>query len=322
MNIAMIGSWHVHSDEYVEDAIKNEKSNVVSVWDDDTARGKAFAEKHSLSFIENLDDILNDRSIDSVIVCSATNLHEEIMIKIANAKKNIFTEKVLTFTMDSAKKVCDAVDESDKVFTISFPHRTFGKVKYLKNLVDGGSLGKITYMRVRNVHGGSIDNWLPEHFYNKEMCGGGAMMDLGAHPMYLLSWFMGKPRNITSTFTNVTDRAVEDNAVSVIEFDNGAIGVSETGFVSKNYPYMIEISGTLGGAMIVGNTVTYCNESTNNEWVTAVDVPINEASPINQWIDCVVSGGKSPFDTNDAFLLTQLMEGAYISHEKNIRYVY
>ena len=41
------------------------------------------------------------------------------------------------------------------------------------------------------------------------------MMDLGAHPMYTLNWFMGEPKTVTSQFTNVTPRAVEDNAVSV-----------------------------------------------------------------------------------------------------------
>ena len=121
-------------------------------------------------------------------------------------------------------------------------------------MLDSGKLGRVTYARVRNVHNGSSADWLPPHFYDKAQCGGGAMIDLGAHPMYTLYWLLGAPKTITSTFTAVTNRGVEDNAVSVIEFENGAIGVSETGFVSECNPYTLEISGTDGSLMIHGES--------------------------------------------------------------------
>ena len=71
-----------------------------------------------------------------------------------------------------------------------------------------GKLGKLNYVRVRKAHNGATGNWLPA-FYDPIACGGGAMVDLGAHPMYLLCDFLGEPRFVQSAFTFVTGRAVE-----------------------------------------------------------------------------------------------------------------
>lgn len=322
MKVAVIGTWHVHTDEYTKAIVDNKNSELVCVWDPSEEKGKDFAEKYGVPFVANYSDILNNKGIDSVMVCTATNEHIDVIPAAAKAGKNIFTEKVLCFTEAQAKEVCKEIEKAGVKFTISFPHRTMPKVRFLKELCDSGSLGKITYVRVRNVHNGATANWLPPHFYDKSQCGGGAMMDLGAHPMYLLNWFLGDPKAISSTFTSVTGKPVEDNAVSVIEFEGGAIGVSETGFVAANYPYVFEVSGTDGAAMIVGDNVSYCNKDTDNKWIQAEKLPDAVPLPINAWIDDVSQGKEPPFGTKDAIGLSKMMEGAYISFEKGVKHVY
>ena len=115
------------------------------------------------------------------------------------------------------------------------------------------------------------------------------MMDLGAHPMYLIGWLMGKPREMSSAFTYVTGREVEDNSVSVMKYPCGAIAVSETGFVSQNSPYVLELYGTAGSLMIVGSDIKLVSGETNNEWVTPTDLPEALPSPIAQFVDGVPS---------------------------------
>ncbi len=322
MKIAIIGTWHVHTDEYAKAVVENEKSELVCAYDPDPTRGKVFAQKYDIPFISDYNEILCNEEIEGVVISTATNEHPEVIKAAAKSGKHIFTEKVFAFTTKEAEEMACDVDKFGGKFTIALFHRTLSKVICLKELQDSGVLGEITYMRVRNVHNGSIAGWLPPHFYDKEQCGGGAMMDLGAHPMYLLDWFMGEPISINSIFTSVTGKPVEDNAVCTIEFANGAIGVSETGFVSSNYPYMIELSGTKGGAMIVGETVSYCCEKTENKWVTIDNLPENMPRPIHLWIDAVKNDTDAPFTTKDAINLTKLMEGAYISHEKGIKHIY
>jgi predicted dehydrogenase len=180
--------------------------------------------------------------------------------------------------------------------------------------VKSGALGRITYARMRNVHNGSIADWLPAHFYDKEQCGGGAMIDLGAHPMYLLYWLLGEPKTIQSVFTNITGHEVEDNAVSVIEFDKGAIGVSETGFVSKYNPATLEISGTKG-ALFIRNGVMYATEETGGKWIAPDQLPPALPSPLIQWVEGKKASEDVTFGIEDAIMLTRMMEAAYKSYQ-------
>lgn len=315
MKAAILGTWHVHTEEYTRGIEKDPSSELIKIWDADENRAKDFAEKHGVPYTADLDEILNDTNIDSVVVCTATNEHYDVITRAAKAGKNIFTEKVLEFTTEKAQEMKEIIDESGVKFTISFPHLTFPALRYAKKFLDEGKIGDVTYARVRNVHSGASDGWLPEYFFDKEQCGGGAMMDLGAHPMYILGYYLGDPVSVSSTFTSVTGKAVEDNAVSVLEFANGVIGVSETGFVSKNFPYTIEFSGTDGGLIVRGKEVTYCCKDTEYEWVKAEDLPEEQPLPIHQWISAVENDTEAPFGTDMAVKLTKFMDGAYRSHE-------
>lgn len=322
MKVAVIGTWHVHTKEYTQALIDNANVSEVFVWDKDAEKGKVFAQDYNISFIKNYDDILNNKDIDSVAICTATSEHPEIIKQAAKAGKHIFTEKVLAFTEKDAIEISDEIEQFGGKFTIAYFQLNLAKINCLRELIAKGIFGDITYMRVRNVHAGASNGWLPAHFFDKETCGGGAMMDLGAHPMYLLNHFMGEPVSITSIFTKITGKEVEDNAVCTIEFKNGAIGVSESGFVSSNDPFMLELSGLEGCAIIMDNEVSYRTNSTDNKWVKVEDLPDELPRPIHYWIDAVVNDTQAPYGLKEAIGLSKLMEGAYISYETGKKHTY
>ena len=143
-------------------------------------------------------------------------------------------------------------------------------------------------------------------------CGGGAMIDLGAHPMYLLCALLGEPVSVKSTFTQMSGRGVEDNAVSLLEFENGAIGVSETGFMSVGYPFTIELGGTKGALLMRNQNVCWCCEETGNQWVDVAELPEKRPSPLAQWAMAEKPEDISPdFNIEVAVRLTRVMEAAY-----------
>lgn len=322
MKIAVIGAWHVHTMEYATAIQKNENAELACLWDDDQARGEQTAKQLGIPFEPDLDAIWADGSIDGVQITTATYQHHDVLIAAAKAKKHIFTEKVLAFTNEEAEEIAKAVKESGVKFTISYPHKTWPTLKAAKELVTSGKLGKITYARVRDAHNGSTANWLPPHFYDASQTGGGAMIDLGAHPMYTLRWFMGDPVSVVSQFTQVTGRGVEDNAVSVLEFENGAIGVSETGFVTVGMPYVLEMSGTEGSLMVHNDRLEYACAETDHKLVEKKDLPAPSAMPIDAWIDAVVHGGEAPNGIEDAVALTRFMVGAYEAQKTGKKYIF
>ncbi len=312
MKIAMVSSWHVHAKGYGKEFKEMPGCEIVAVWDENPAAGREWAEELGCAFVENYDDLLADANIDGVVISSPTSMHPDLMVKAANAGKHIFTEKVLAIKLEDALKIKEAVVANGVKFAISFPHRCRADILLAKQMQDSGALGELTYARVRNVHNGSIANWLPPHFYNKEQCGGGAMIDLGAHSIYLMEWFLGKPTRVVSAFTNYTPRDVEDNAVTVLSYANGAIGVAETGFVSVHTPFVLELGGTKG-SLTVRNGVTYATEETGGKWVEASGSEYPAALPnaLQQWVSAFNDGTEILFDLDLAVSLTEVMAMAY-----------
>ena len=205
----------------------------------------------------------------------------------------------------------EAVKRNRTGFVISLPWKYSRPCAAVKAAADSGVLGKLNYLRFRNCHSGSTANWLPSHFYNAAQCGGGAMIDLGAHGMYLTHWILGLPETASSVFTLAhrspknTD-GVEDNAVTVMGFPGGAIAVNETGFVSGVSPVVLEVFGENGFVRMEDGRVTLRVGSEETE------LPLSEAcpAPIVQFLTGNILPGCG---IEEATALTRMMEMAYSS---------
>lgn len=313
MNIAVASYWHVHAEGYSKEIITKTKSRLTAIWDEDPERGIKYANQFGVAFHKSYDTLLADETIEGIVITSATSEHKKLILKAINAGKKIFSEKVLALTAADCAEIKEALEKHGAGITLSLVKKCNREFLFAKQMIQTGALGRITYARMRNVHNGSIGNWLPAHFYDREKCGGGAMIDLGAHPMYLLNWLLGVPETVQSLFTDITGRGVEDNAVSIIEFDNGAIGVSETGFVSNYNPATLEINGT-DGCLLVRNGVSYANKESGGKWVTPEELPAELPSPIVQWANDEWNKEGVTFGIDDATMLTRMIEAAYKSH--------
>ncbi|MBQ8474985.1 MAG: Gfo/Idh/MocA family oxidoreductase [Clostridia bacterium] len=307
--IALLGLWHVHSEWYYN-CVKD-ISEVVGVYDDDPQRLEKFCNEYGLHAFNSEEELLASDA-DGVIVCNATCDHTESMIKIAEAGKDIFTEKVLAITNEECERIAEAVRRNDVKFVISLVFKAFAPQLTVKKVADSGELGKITSVRYRNCHSGSSDGWLPPHFYDKKQCGGGAMMDLGAHGMYLIDWILGEPDTYSSTFSYIYGHEVEDNAVTVMGYKNGAIAINETSFVNSCCPETYEVCGEKGKVYYrkgpdIQPTVYKATEATDKKWVEVPPVTSPDWPVVQFATDNVLEG----FGLEDALRLTRMMEGAY-----------
>lgn len=312
MKVAICGTWHVHAGHYTQVAKNTEGIEVIGVYEENEVWKKEFAKNFDIPAFDTFEDLLKSDA-DMVIVCVSTNKHPYYIIEIAKAKKDIFTEKVLALTVAECEEIKKAVEENGVKFVISFVHKCDGGIRTVKKLINDGAVGKVNYVRFRNAHGGSFADWLPEHFYNAEQCGGGAMIDLGAHGMYLINDILGLPEKYNSTFNvyapvEKNKDMVEDHAVTVMTYSNGAIAINETGFVSPATPCMIEVGGENG-------FVSYCeergvelsNESTGYD-LKKVEMLPGVPEPLEQMLSGSIAEGCG---MQEAIDLTRMMIGAY-----------
>ena len=322
LRVAMLSKWHVHAEGYARDLKNSGKAEVVAIWDDDIQRGSEWAEKIGVEFEKDLDKLLSRDDIDAVVCCAPTTAHAEVMIKAANAGKHIFTEKALAPTVKECNEIKEAVEKSGITFVISYPQRGRSFIKFAKDMLEKGAFGTVTNVRMRDAHSGISNGWLPEYWFEEKDAAGGAMMDLGCHPMYILAYLLGKPKRVSGIFTSPFGTKVDENAVAVIEFENGAIGVAETGFISYASPQTFEIYGTEGTLIAHGDDdVRFRSkkfECVLNDFFTP-DIPENSDAPIIQFVDACINGTGSPesLGIDDAIALTELLENSYISDKTN-----
>jgi len=138
--------------------------------------------------------------------------------------------------------------------------------------------------------------------------------------MYLASWYLGKPKRITSMFHYFTQRAVEDNAQCSIEFANNAVALVETSLVTYRTPSALEIYGTEGTLIISDSNVKVISkkfDSPFSGWISPTQLPAAQPLPIVQWVDALLEDKPMPFGLEDGTKLTELLEAAYIAHKEN-----
>lgn len=315
VRVGMVSYWHVHAPDYTRQLQESGRCQFVGVYDEIPQRGKEWAQKLQVPYYEDLDALLAREDLDAVVVDAPTSRHEEIMTKAARAGKHIFTEKVLCATLEEARRTVNAIREAGVAFVISFPHRTMPANLFVKEVVDSGRIGTPTYMRMRNAHNGTVGGWLPPHFYDARETCGGAMIDLGAHPMYLTGWILGTPATMASTFTQMANKGVEDNAVSVMTYRNGAIAVAETGFMTPASPSYLEVQGTEGTVLVQGlDQSVWLRERGSEAFVRVENLPAPGRSAMEQFLDAVERGEPVTFGLEDALQLSALMDAAYRSH--------
>ena len=116
MKVAVFGVWHVHATDYTKRAL--ELGEVIGFYERDDKLAEDFAKSFNIPRFASAEELLASDA-EGVIVCSASCDHTEDIIKIANAKKNIFTEKVLALTDEECDRIEKAVNENGVSFTIS-----------------------------------------------------------------------------------------------------------------------------------------------------------------------------------------------------------
>ncbi len=320
LKVAMLSKWHVHAEGYAKEFLSTQKAEITAVWDENAERGAQWASSLGCDFEADLDTLLARSDVDAVCCCTPTTMHTDVLIRAAKAGKHIFTEKTLACTVAECREIEKAVNENGVTFTISFPHKGWSAVKFAKEHIENGDFGKVTNVRIRNAHNGVSGKWLPEYWFVKDDCAGGAMMDLGCHPMYLLAYLCGKPKKITGIANSVLGTPVDENAISVIEFESGAIGVSETSFLAFSSPYTIEVHGTDGILLWRDGELKYKTTETaklNSGFITPDKLPAGDRMPIERFVDACLDGTGSPegLGMSDAIDLARLLENAYISYE-------
>lgn len=317
LRVALLSRWHVHADDYAQEARQIDGLEIATVWDEDPARGGAWADELQVPFEEDLTHLLADDTIDAVIVTTPTSAHRDVLVRAADAGKHIFSEKVLAATTEDTEVILAAVDAAGVELMLSLPRLCEGAYLAAQTALDRGDLGRLVSVRCRVAHDGAVPHdgapgWLPERFFDPSSALGGALIDLGAHPIYLCNRLAGTPKEVSAMLLDVTGRGVDDTSTVLVRYDGGAggdsvLGVLETGFANAGSAPLLELHGTEGTFLAENGRARVRQGS--GPWQERTQ-PAPLASPMRQWLAAIRDGTPPGITRRDMLDLTRVNEAA------------
>jgi predicted dehydrogenase len=208
------------------------------------------------------EDVIARKDIDIIDICTPGDSHLPIAIAAAQAKKNILCEKPLANTLVDAEQMWNAATKAGVIHMLCHNYRRCPAVALAKQLIDAGDLGTIYHYRGTYLQDWIVDPAFPRVWrLVKSRAGSGSLGDILSHTMDLSRYLVGEPVEVNGLLkTFITERPLPDNpakkgpvdvddaALSLVRYDNGAVGYLEgTRFATgrKNYN-RFEINGSKG----------------------------------------------------------------------------
>ena len=296
------------------------------------AHARDFASKHGIPrWTDDIARAIDDPETDLVVVGLPNYLHKKAVMLAAQAGKPVLCTKPLGRNAGEAFEMLEAVEKAgvfhgyleDLVYT----PKALKAIKAARS----GALGKVLWTRSRETHGGPHSDW----FWNKELSGGGAIVDMGCHCIEIARAYIGKDVRPVEVVcwadTQVHPIDAEDSAVGLVRYENGAIGQFEVSWTFRGgMDLRDEVSGTEGTIWLnhwlrtgfelftcVGQG-GYVAEKAEGDtgWLFPVGDEVAELGYVDMFADMLDSleKGAQPAETfYDGFVVNAIMDACYRS---------
>jgi predicted dehydrogenase len=284
----------------------------------------------------DLDEAINHPETDTVVIGLPNHLHETTVSKTAAAGKAVLCTKPLGRNAAEAKRMLDTVEQAG-IFSGYLEDLCYTP-KALKAIqsVNSGALGKVTWARSRETHPGPHSAW----FWDANLAGGGAIIDLGCHCIEIIRNFVAKDNRPLEVMcwadTLVHPIEAEDNAIALIRFESGAIGQFEVSWTFRGgMDLRDEVAGTEGTIWLnhflrtgfetftTGAGGAYVAEKAESEsgWLFPVGDEVSELGYVDMFTDMfnAMDEGREPKETfYDGYVVNAVMDACYRSAQSKL----
>ncbi len=224
-----IGEFHTQGLRYVPDA------RVVANWGAGTERRTAFAQRFGSRPLESIEAVCADPDVDLVVVSLPNHLHLEAVRSAAAHGKGVACTKPLGRNGDEAAEMLRLVTDAG-VFHAYLENVIFNaEMIRMREMIESGAIGRLTTFRAREGHSGPH----AAHFWDAELAGGGALLDMASHGAEAARAMFGKDVAVRDVFAwgdtlvHGGRTRLEDNAVMLIRFEDGRVATMDVSWSSK-----------------------------------------------------------------------------------------
>jgi predicted dehydrogenase len=344
LRAGVIGSGAIATRGHLPGYRATEGVEVVALCDINAERAQTTAAENGIpQTYTDYRDMLAQANLDLVSVCSPNALHAQMTLDALAAGAHVLCEKPMALTYADAQAMVATAHKARRVLTVGFHNRYRPEMQVAKAQVTAGNLGEIYYAKASMLRRCGIPGY-GSWFTNKDLAGGGAMMDIGCHILDLALWLTGHPRPVSvmgAIYGKFGPRAkglgtwgsdhypagarfdVDDLTTAFVRFENGLTLHVEASWAGHNTDgQRIQLLGTEGGIeynpKLFGETpLRRFGEAAGA--LTEEPLPIGESQgsayvvEIGDWV-AAIRAGKTPLvKASEAAMVVQIVEAVYKS---------
>ena len=236
-------------------------ARLVAAADPDKARAEAFTAKWGGVACGSLQELLAREDVDAVTLCTPSGLHGRMAVEAAKAGKHVLSEKPLDVWIDAVDEAIAATTAAGVVYGGIFQERFTRDAQKLKRAIDAGAFGDIVlacaetkWYRGQNYY--STGAWRGTWELDA-----GVFSNQGIHSLDKVQWLAGEVTEVLSAVvTPGLHRKIEGETLGVVtvRYASGALGtLAMTTLSYKGFPERIDVSGTKGSGMLVGDHLAH-----------------------------------------------------------------
>lgn len=226
IKIGVIGTGkvaHLHAKALQE----TQQAKVVAVWNRSFERALKFAEQYNVDAYRDIEEMIIQEDIQGVIIGTTHPTHAATALSAMEAGAHVLIEKPLASSLQDCDAILNAAKKFDKKIGVISQRRLYPPVQRLHQAIKAGKLGQPVLGVVTML------GWRDEAYYNADPWrgtwqheGGGVLVNQAPHQLDIFQWLIGDIDEVYGIHKNFNHDyiEVEDTAVAIVKFKNGAVG--------------------------------------------------------------------------------------------------
>ena len=325
MIVGVIGAGRIGK-LHVENMLRMDNVEVKTVFDPFAENARPWAEKNGIkNLVTDPNLVFSDPEINVVFICSPTDTHVNMINLAAEAGKNIFCEKPISFSDEETIKAYETVKKAGVKLQVGFNRRFDPNYNKVRELVKDGALGDLHILKIT-----SRDPEPPSVDYVKSS--GGIFMDMAIHDFDMARFVAGSEvKEVFATGAALVNPEIAtvgdvDTALIQLKFENGALGIIDNSRQAVyGYDQRIEAFGSKGAAESTNETETRVKVSTSESVVS--DQPLhffleryNKAyiQEVQLFFDAIQNNEETPCTFEDGIMAQRIAAAAKESLETGL----
>ncbi|GAB3972851.1 Gfo/Idh/MocA family oxidoreductase [Spirosoma terrae] len=226
IRIAVIGPGkvaHLHA----KAVLQTPDTELVAVYGRTYQKAEDFANQYGIQAYSDIYDMVNRENVDLCLVCTTHPAHREPTIAALDAGSHVLVEKPLASSLEDCDAMIEAAKRNGRYLGTISQRRFYEPSQRIRRAIDEGKIGKPVLGTIQML------GWRDEAYYKSDAWrgtwdqeGGGVLVNQSPHQLDLLLWYMGEIDEVYGVWRNLNHPYidVDDTALAIIKFKNGALG--------------------------------------------------------------------------------------------------